>query len=207
MPPLASPGATGPNFIWASPLFCSPPPIEIGCCRFQSLYCAAETRVYAVSAGEGSGVGVEEWSYTVPRGTTRHPDPPPQGGREKRPRLSYAIVLRKRGRVQRGRETQRGGNLCHDGDRNLGRRHRPDAKTDRRMDARERGLGHALRLEPLQPARVGLFRAERPNIEAVARKRMEQRRIVDFGIMGQRRECGVAVDAERWQRLIGPLRD
>src|SRR5262252_5781493 len=32
--------------------------------------------------GEGSGVGVEEGSKTVPRGTTPHPNPPPQGGRE-----------------------------------------------------------------------------------------------------------------------------
>src|SRR5262249_44965619 len=32
-----------------------PPPIEIGCCRFRSLYRAAETRVYAVSAGGGLG--------------------------------------------------------------------------------------------------------------------------------------------------------
>jgi len=27
-------------------------------------------------------VGVEEWSKAVPRGTTPHPNPPPQGGRE-----------------------------------------------------------------------------------------------------------------------------
>jgi allophanate hydrolase len=32
--------------------------------------------------GEGSGVGVEPSGITVPHGTTPHPDPPPQGGRE-----------------------------------------------------------------------------------------------------------------------------
>jgi cobaltochelatase CobN len=34
--------------------------------------------------GEGSGVGVERGGTAVPLGTTPHPDPPPQGGREKR---------------------------------------------------------------------------------------------------------------------------
>jgi cobalt-precorrin-5B (C1)-methyltransferase len=52
----------------------SPPPIEIGCCRFRSLNSVAETRVYAGSAGEGSGVGV------VPMRTfgANRPDPPPR---------------------------------------------------------------------------------------------------------------------------------
>src|SRR5215471_2041975 len=50
--------------------FCSPPP-----------------------CGEGSGVGVDEWSRTVPRGTTPHPDPPPQGGREKGAAVPDAITL------------------------------------------------------------------------------------------------------------------
>src|SRR5229473_3283832 len=63
-------------------LRCSPPPIEIGCCRFRSLYWVAETRVYAVSAGDGSGVGVGRYGISVPHVTTPHPNPPPQGGRE-----------------------------------------------------------------------------------------------------------------------------
>src|SRR5262249_26964866 len=73
-PPLA-----GRAIAYSAALFCSPPP-----------------------SGERSAEGVEEWSYTVPRGTTPHSDPPPQGGREKRPRLSCAIALRLRGRVGRG---------------------------------------------------------------------------------------------------------
>jgi hypothetical protein len=32
--------------------------------------------------GEGSGVGVVRGGTAVPHGTTPHPDPPPQGGRE-----------------------------------------------------------------------------------------------------------------------------
>jgi hypothetical protein len=39
--------------------------------------------------GEGSGVGVERGGITVPLGTTPHPAPPPQGGRESaRPNLT-----------------------------------------------------------------------------------------------------------------------
>jgi oligopeptide transport system ATP-binding protein len=34
------------------------------------------------SCGEGSGVGVERNGTALPHGTTPHPDPPPQGGRE-----------------------------------------------------------------------------------------------------------------------------
>ena len=42
---------------------------------------------------EGSGVGVARCGTAVPRGTTPHPNPPPQGGRESAPpSLSYAIV-------------------------------------------------------------------------------------------------------------------
>jgi allophanate hydrolase len=40
--------------------------------------------------GEGSGVGVEPSGITVPYGTTPHPDPPPQGGREFRAGASGA---------------------------------------------------------------------------------------------------------------------
>src|SRR5258706_5784794 len=34
--------------------------------------------------GEGSGVGVGRYGISVPHGTTPHPNPPPQGGREPR---------------------------------------------------------------------------------------------------------------------------
>src|SRR5712671_657341 len=52
----------------------SPPPTEVGSTRLRSLNSLAETRVDAVSAGEGSGVG------GAPQGTVvdQLPDPPPQ---------------------------------------------------------------------------------------------------------------------------------
>src|SRR6516162_8956088 len=98
------------------------------------------------------------------------------------------------------RLTQLRRDLAHDGDRDLGGRHRADVETDGRMDARERGVGYALRLEPLDAAPVRLLRAERADIEAVARKRMGERGVVDLGIVGERYECGIAIDAERRQR-------
>jgi protein ImuB len=43
--------------------------------------------------GEGSGVGVARYGTSVPRGTTPHPNPPPQGGRESAPHpILFAIV-------------------------------------------------------------------------------------------------------------------
>jgi len=35
--------------------------------------------------GEGLGVGIAREGAMVPHGITPHPDPPPQGGREKTP--------------------------------------------------------------------------------------------------------------------------
>jgi len=49
------------------------PPAEIGSTRLRSLNSLAETRVDAVSAGEGSGVGGEPQGTSVPQ----PPDPPP----------------------------------------------------------------------------------------------------------------------------------
>ena len=71
----------------------------------------------------------------------------------------------------------------------------------------EIGVGHALLLEPLNAARMGFPRAERADIETVARQRMQQRRIVDLRIMGERDEGGVTVDIERRQRGVRPLGD
>ena len=62
--------------------------------------------------------------------------------------------------------------LAHDRDRDLGRRHRADVEPDRRMDARERGVGDALRLQPLEAPAMRLLRAERADIEAIARQRV-----------------------------------
>ena len=54
------------------------------------------------------------------------------------------------------------------------------------MDARERGIGYALRLEPLDAAPVRLLRAERADIEAVARKRMGERGVAITFTSGKR---------------------
>ena len=53
--------------------------------------------------GEGSGVGVGRFGTSVLRGTTPHPIPPPQGGREsKRPPLVNPTLPRVLGWVGRG---------------------------------------------------------------------------------------------------------
>ena len=65
----------------------------------------------------------------------------------------------------------------------------------------------ALRLQPVEPPGVRLSRSERADIEALAHQRVQQRRIVDLGIMGERDERRVAVDIERRQRHVRPLRD
>ena len=61
--------------------------------------------------------------------------------------------------------------------------------------------------QPLDAPAVGFARAERADVEAVALERMQQRRIVDLRVVGQRDERRVAVDAERRQRRVGPLGD
>jgi hypothetical protein len=54
---------------------------------------------------------------------------------------------------------------------------------------------------------MGLLRAERTDVEAVARERMAERRIVDLGIVGERDESRIVVDAERRQRHVRPFGD
>src|SRR5207302_8612734 len=44
--------------------------------------------------GDGSGVGVERVGTSMPHGTTPHPNPPPQGGRETYAALSLADYAR-----------------------------------------------------------------------------------------------------------------
>src|SRR5262245_40259182 len=75
------------------------------------------------------------------------------------------------------------------------------------MNAGERVVADAVTLEPLDAPRMRLAGAERAYIEAVARQRVGERRIVDLGIVGECHEGGVAIDAERRQRGVRPLGD
>ena len=54
---------------------------------------------------------------------------------------------------------------------------------------------------------MGLPRAERANIEAVALQRVKERWIVDLGIMRHRHERRVAIDIERRQPDVRPFGD
>ena len=83
----------------------------------------------------------------------------------------------------------------------------PIGQTDRRMNARDIGIRGALRLQPFAALGMGLSRAERADIEAVALEGVQQRRIVDLGIMRHRDERGVVIDIERRQRHVGPFGD
>ena len=75
------------------------------------------------------------------------------------------------------------------------------------MNARDVGIAGALRLQPFAALGVGLARAERADIEAVALERVQQCRIVDLRVMGHRDERGVMIDIERRQRHVGPFGD
>ena len=65
----------------------------------------------------------------------------------------------------------------------------------------------ALRLQPFDALGVRFSRAERADIEAVALKRVQQRRVVDLGIVRHRDERRVVIDIERRQRHVGPFGD
>src|SRR5947209_3614207 len=87
--------------------------------------------------------------------------------------------------------------LAHDRHRDLRRRHRADRKADRCMDLCNVGIGRALRIQALGAPGVGFARAERADIKTVALQGMQQRRVVDLGIVGQGDEGGVMIDSER----------
>ncbi|MGY4404719.1 hypothetical protein ACVIYL_005522 [Bradyrhizobium sp. USDA 3315] len=106
-----------------------------------------------------------------------------------------------------GGQAQLRGDLGHDRDRDLRRRHRADIEADRRVDARDVAVPGALRTQPLGALGVGLSRSERADIEAVAVEGVQQRRIVDLRIMRHRDEGGVVIDVERRQRDVGPFGD
>jgi len=63
----------------------SPPPTEVGSTRLRSLNSLAETRVDAVSAGEGSGVGVQALGHFRATPSDPPPQPSPTRGEGARP--------------------------------------------------------------------------------------------------------------------------
>ncbi len=152
-----------------------------------------------------SSAAISAWPISVPFLSTRPPwriewtATAPSASADRHRAELHERLLRRLAQPRR--------DLAHDGDRDLGGRDRADVEPDRRMDARDRGVGQALRLQPLDAAGVGLLRAERADIEAVARERMGERGIVDLRIVGERDEGGVAVDAERRQRHVRPFGD
>jgi hypothetical protein len=75
------------------------------------------------------------------------------------------------------------------------------------MDARDVGIRRALRLQPLGALGMGFSRAQRTDVEAVAFEGVQQRRIVDLGIMRDGNERRVVIDVERRQRHVGPFGD
>ncbi len=75
------------------------------------------------------------------------------------------------------------------------------------MNARDVGIRRTLRLQPLGALGMGFSRAECADIEAVARKGVQERRIVDLGIMRDSDERRVMIDIERRQRDIRPFLD
>ena len=75
------------------------------------------------------------------------------------------------------------------------------------MDARDVAIPCALRLQAFAALGVGLSRAQRADIEAAAFERVQQRRIVDLGIVGQRHKRRVMIDIERRQGHVGPFSD
>src|SRR5262245_43640069 len=114
---------------------------------------------------------------------------------------SQGVPWRLRARPQSRRD------LAHDRNRDLGRRHGGNIQADRRMNAPERFIAHALTLQPLDPPCMRLLRAERADIEAVTHERMRERRIVDLGVVRERDKSRVVIDAERRQCFVRPLRD
>jgi len=73
------------------PLF-PPPPIEVGLARLRSLNEVAEPRVYAGSAGEGSGVGVARWGTRVPQPHDPPPRPSPTRGEGEDPPFPFSLA-------------------------------------------------------------------------------------------------------------------
>ncbi len=50
-----------------------------------------------------------------------------------------------------------------------------------------------------------LFAFKRADIEGIRSERVDQRRIVDLGGMGERDQRGAAIDADLGKRLVWPL--
>src|SRR3569623_913207 len=103
------------------------------------------------------------------------------------------------------RQTLGGGDLCHDRYCDLGWRHRANVQSDWRMDARERIVAFPRRLQTVEPLAVGFTGDERADIKTIALKCMQQREIIDFGIVRQSRNRGVSIDIHRRQHGFRPV--
>ena len=98
-----------------------------------------------------------------------------------------------------------GGDLGDDRDGDLGGALRADIEADRRVNALDAGCSDARLKQPLDALGMGLFAAQRPDIERIGGKRGDQRRIVDLRVMGQRDQRRAAIHADLGQRLVGPV--
>src|SRR6202034_1834574 len=95
----------------------------------------------------------------------------PEAGYERRRRRSRPPGWRDR--ISCGglfRQPQLRGDLGHNGNRDLGRRDRADRQDDRSVNTGDISLSGALRLEAFAAPGVGLSRAQRADIETVARE-------------------------------------
>src|ERR1700685_2039385 len=84
--------------------------------------------------------------------------------------------------------------LRHDGDRDFRGRDRADIEADRGVNAGNVRVVHALLLQSVNPAAMSFPRAERADVETIARQRVEERRIINLWIMRQRDKGGVPIN-------------
>ena len=96
-----------------------------------------------------------------------------------------------------------GDDLRHDRQRDLLRRGSANFQPDGRMQPRQRLLGDARLSQSLDALFVGALAAQHADVGGFRRQRGFQRRVIDFRIVGQQGEVGVAVHDDLRQRLVG----
>src|SRR5262245_44812369 len=98
-----------------------------------------------------------------------------------------------------------GRDFGNDRERDLGRPLCADVESDRRMNAGDCVASDARFDQAHHAGRVRHLAAERPNIERLRLKRMDQARIIDPGIVADRDQCRAGIDADIGQGLVGPF--